>query len=157
MMDSINIPALNEIFVKPRFCEIDSLLIVHHSRFIPWVEEANFNFVEKVLKISRRELFDLEMYNPIQKLDFTYRNNVRWEDELVIRSVMEYSKFATFTMHNQVLCRHQPGKVFAEAKVKLLITDKELKIKLLVPEFYYTKIQEAEKLNPQYFRRTSHV
>ena len=36
---------LNEIVVKPRFSEIDSLCIVHHSRFILWAEEAKFSFV----------------------------------------------------------------------------------------------------------------
>ncbi|MCJ7934771.1 MAG: hypothetical protein MUW56_14370 [Chryseobacterium sp.] len=148
---------LNEILIKPRFCEIDSLLIVHHSRFIPWVEEANFNFVEQVLNISRKQLFEIDLYNPIHKLEFMYKNNVKWDDELIVSTVMEYNQFALFTMHNTISCRKNPSKIFATAKISLLIANKELKLKLLMPDFYLSKIKQAEKVYPQYFIKSDHV
>jgi len=149
--------ALNEIVIKPRFSEIDSLSIVHHSRFILWAEEANFNFVEKVLEISRKELFELGIYNPIQKLEFKYKNHVVWEDEVVVRTRMEYSQFAFFIMHNHICCRKNPKKTFAESKTRLLYTTKELDLRLLVPEQFFLKIKEAEAKHPQFFINNDHV
>ena len=149
-------PEVNEILIKPRFCEIDSLLIVHHSRFIPWIEEANFNFVEQVLNISRKQLFEIDLYNPIHKLELTYKNHVKWDDELVVKTVMEYNQFALFTMHNTISCRKNPSKIFATAKVCLLIANKELKLKMLMPDFYLSKIKQAETIYPQYFIKSDH-
>jgi len=148
---------LNEIVIKPRFSEIDSLLIVHHSRFILWAEEANFNFVERVLEISRKELFELGIYNPIQKLEFKYKNHVVWDDEVLVRTRMEYSQFAFFTMYNTICCRRNPRKIFAESKVRLLYTNKELDLRLLAPETFLRKIKEAETKYPQFFTNIDHV
>ncbi len=149
--------ALNEVVIKPRFSEIDSLSIVHHSRFILWAEEANFSFVERVLAISRKELFELGIYNPIQKLEFKYKNHVVWEDEVLIRTRMEYSQFAFFTMHNHICCRKNPKKTFAEARIRLLYTTKELDLRLLTPDFFLMKIREAEEKYPQFFINTDHA
>jgi len=142
---------LNEIMIKPRFSEIDSLSIVHHSRYILWAEEANFNFVERVLNVSRKELFDMDIYNPIQKLEFKYKNHVVWEDEVLVKTRMEYSQFAFFTMHNLLCCRRNPKKIFAESKVRLVYTNKQLDLRLLVPETFFLKITEAALKYPQYF------
>lgn len=144
-------PALNETLIRPRFCEVDSLSIVHHSRFIAWLEEANFAFVEKVLGLSRKELMEMGMHNPIQHLEIRYRNFVAWEDDVLIKTRMEYSQVATFTMHNTVCCRQRPEKIFAEAKVKLLITDKDLHLKLIMPATYLERIKSAEALYPSFF------
>ena len=151
-MDKIFTTELNETVVKPRFCEIDSLLIVHHSRFIPWMEESNFSFVERVLNIPRKHLFEMEIYNPVQSLECTYKNHITWDDEVLIKTTMEYSQFASFTMHNVLCCKKNPAKIFARAKVRLLITNKELKMKLLAPEFLITRIREAEAKYPAYFK-----
>lgn len=148
---------LNEIVIKPRFSEIDSLSIVHHSRFILWAEEANFSFVEKVLDISRKELFEMGIYNPIQRLEFRYRNHVVWEDEVLIRTRMEYSQFALFTMHNTICCRKNPKKLFAESKIRLLHTTKELELRLMAPEHFLLKIKMAEAKYPQFFINIDHA
>lgn len=156
-MDKRAVIELNETLIHPRFCEIDALCIVHHSRFVPWIEEANFNFVERVLEIPRKELFESDLFNPVQKLEFNYKNHVALEDEVLIKSKMEYSRFATFTMHNTLCCKGNPKKIFAQAKVRLLITSKDLKMKLLVPEFFLAKIRAAEIKYPEYFKNSSYV
>lgn len=149
-MDTENLK-LNEISITPRFSEIDALAIVHHSRFIHWVEESNFNFVENVLGISRRKLFELDMFNPIHSIQCQYKNHVTWEDKVIVSSHMSYSKFGYFEMENVIRCSKDIRKVFATAKVKLLITNKQLQLKLLMPDFFVASIKAAEKKYPKYF------
>jgi len=143
----------NQTIIKPRFSEIDALSIVHHSRYIPWVEEANFNFVENILKISRRELFEMNMYNPIKKVECTYKNHITWEDKVLIKTHMYYSNFAYFIMQNKLCCYTNPKKIFAQTKVQILITDKKLKLNLLAPDFFINRIKKAQIKYPQYFTK----
>jgi acyl-CoA thioesterase FadM len=147
---------LNETLIKPRFKEIDALAIVHHSCYIPWVEEANFNFVENILGISRRSLFELDMYNPIHSVNCKYKNHITWEDKVIVSSHMHYSKFAYFEMENVLRCSKNEKKVFARARVKLLITNKQLELKLLAPDFFIKSIKTAEERYPNFFTPLEH-
>ncbi|WP_051947388.1 thioesterase family protein [Muricauda sp. MAR_2010_75] len=142
---------LNEIIIKPRFCEVDALQIVHHSRFVQWIEEANFNFMDHVLGISKKELVETDMFNPIKSIELQYKNHVNWVDTVRVKSYMHYNQFAMFTMVNVLECAKNPNKVFAHAKVKMVITDKSLKLKILAPDFLINRIKAAEKANPSYF------
>lgn len=148
--------ALNETLVKPRFSEVDALAIVHHSRYIPWVEEANFNFVENILGISRRALFELDMYNPINSIECKYKNHVNWEDQVVVSSHMHYSKFAYFEMENVLRCFKDRRKIFANTRVRLLITNKQLELKLMAPDFFMKSIKTAEEKHPNFFTPLEH-
>lgn len=143
----------NETIIEPRFSEIDALGIVHHSRYIPWVEEANFNFVRNVLEISRKDLINMEMYNPIKKIEIDYKNHVGWDDKVLVECHMEYSQFAFFTMKNTLRSLVNAKKVFAEVQVKVLITDKNLRLKLMAPDFFTDKIAVAAQNYPEYFTK----
>ncbi|MEP2936691.1 MAG: thioesterase family protein [Gilvibacter sp.] len=147
---------LNETLIKPRFSEVDALAIVHHSRYVPWVEEANFNFVENILGITRRDLFELDMYNPIQSIQCKYKNHVNWEDNVIVSSHMHYSKFAYFEMENVLRCSKDRQKIFANTRVKLLITNKQLELKLMAPEFFVKSIKAAEEKHPNFFTPLEH-
>lgn len=142
---------LNETIIRPRFCEIDSLKVAHHSKYIPWIEEANFNFVERVIGISRKELFNLDMYNPIHKLECTYKNGVKWDDTVVISSHMHYSTFAYFIMENKLISYDNPKIVFAEANIKYIFSNKELKLKIMVPKFFFQRVEEVASKYPDFF------
>jgi acyl-CoA thioester hydrolase len=142
---------LNETIIEPRFSEIDALGIVHHSRYIPWVEEANFNFVRNVLKISRKELLKMEMYNPIKKILIDYKNHVGWNDKVLVECHMVYSQFSFFIMKNILRSMNEEKKVFAEVEVKVLITDRNLKLKIMAPDFFMNKIENAAENYPEYF------
>jgi YbgC/YbaW family acyl-CoA thioester hydrolase len=156
-VESNELIGINEIIIKPRFCDIDSLLIVHHSRFVVWVEEANFTFFEKVVDMAKKDFLDLDMYNPIKKISIAYKNSIRWEDEVVVSSRMEYSRFAQFKMYNTLYCKNNPNKIFARAEVELLITNKELGLTLMAPDFFLKRINAAEKKHPLYFKYLDNV
>ncbi len=145
--------AANEIIIKPRFCEVDALNIVHHARYVPWLEEANFNFIEKVVGISKEELVDTDMFNPIKRLQIDYKNHITWEDCVRIKSFMRFNQFAMFSMVNEIECAYRPEKKFATAKVKMIITDKQLRLKVLAPDFFISKIRAAQEKYPAYFEQ----
>lgn len=142
---------LNQTLIKPRFCEIDSLKITHHSKYIPWLEEASFNFVERVIGISRQELMDMDIYNPISSLNCEYKKGVRWSDQVLISIHMYYSKIAYFTMKSTLTSYIDPNVCFALANVKHIYTDKNLNLKLSTPSSFYDRIGIAAKKYPNYF------
>lgn len=143
----------NETIIEPRFSEIDALGIVHHSRYIPWVEEANFNFVKNVIQLSRKDLINMEMSNPIKKIEIDYKNHISWDDKVLVKCHMEYSQFAFFNMKNTLISLGDEEKKFAEVKVKVLITDKKLKLKLMAPDFFANKVEIAASTFPEYFTK----
>lgn len=144
---------INQIIIEPRFCEIDSLKIVHHSRYVAWYEESYFNFLQNVIGLSKKYLLNLGIYNPIASLNCNYKQSVRWNDIVLITTRMNYSSLAYFVMEHKLTTLANPQKVIATANIKHIFTDSNLKLMISTPEKYLSLIEHSVNKHPQCFTK----
>ncbi|MHB1391649.1 MAG: acyl-CoA thioesterase [Clostridia bacterium] len=66
----------------PRFSDIDSYSIAHHSGFFYWFEEARYYFLQAILKVGIEDINKLRV--PVTRLGCDYKKPVYFGEVYVI-------------------------------------------------------------------------
>ncbi len=143
---------LNEIQVTPRFNEIDAMQVVHHAKYLSWLEEARFSFSEQVLQISKKEIVDAKIYMPVVFCDCNYKNAIKWGDVVTVRTHMHIGEAAYFWFYAQIFSSIEASTIYAEGRSKHIFTDSNLKMLLNIPKFFFERVDKARQKHPYYFK-----
>lgn len=83
--------------IRVRFSETDAMGIVHHSRYLPYLEEARVAFLRHIGRsyaTMRAEGVD----HAVLEAHVTYRKPLRFDDEFDVRLMMSATTRATFSI-----------------------------------------------------------
>ncbi len=140
----------NEIRIVPRYKEVDSMHVVHHSNHIVWMEEARFAFLKNVIGISYKKIEEMGFYLPIVKIEAKYNRYVKLDEELIVRSHCKIVLSGYFEFTYQMVCENELGKIVFKGMTKHVFMDTSYKMKLQVPDYYWEMSFEAQKKFPKF-------
>lgn len=83
--------------IRVRFAETDAMGIVHHSRYLPYLEEARVEYLRSIGHPYDRERDDGVDYAVIEA-HVTYRRALRFDDLVTVRLVVAGGTRATFAI-----------------------------------------------------------
>jgi acyl-CoA thioester hydrolase len=130
---------LNQLYVVPRFVEVDLMKVVHHSKYLIWFEESRFNFLKNVLDISIKELQELELFMPVIDCCTKYKRPVLWDMPVIVDTKLEISKKASFNFFYTII-GYNDKKVYAEGKTTHVFIDHKFNLKLNTPKLLTERI-----------------
>lgn len=129
----------NELYIEPRFSEVDMMKVVHHSKYIIWFEEARFKFLKNVLDISISELRELDLLMPVIECYSNYKKPVFWDMPVIIDTKLEISNKANFNFHYSVLAADN-RKLCSVGRTMHVFIDHDFNLKLNTPELFRKRI-----------------
>ena len=83
--------------LRVRFAETDAMGIVHHSRYLPYLEEARVEYL-RALGHPYHELRAEGVDYAVLEAFVQYRSPLRFDDEVTVHLVMAATTRATFQM-----------------------------------------------------------
>lgn len=125
--------APNEMLIKVRFVEIDSMMLAHNSKYYVWFEEGRFDFAKRVLNFQPGEL-NTSILLPVVKSQCRYFHPVRLGDTLRLTTHMHVQgQSAKISFYYAI---HKPGTHICHAigKTEHAMVDVKGKIMLKVPD-----------------------
>lgn len=142
----------NQIALSPRFVEVDSMRVVHHSKYWIWFEESRFSFLRKVLNVSHKELVDLEIYMPVIDCQCKYRHAIPWEAKIIVDTKLEVLKAPYFIFHYRIIDKDN-NKVLSTGFTKHAFIDWDFNLRLKTPTFLMQKLEEVVDKMPYAFKQ----
>lgn len=94
---------------KPRFTDIDSYGIAHHSKYLCWFEEARFFFLESIMGLTSDNVIGYRF--PVVRLEVNYKKPIKFGEYYIILSTLK--------------CNYDKAKIKFEYKI-LDLLEKEL-------------------------------
>jgi acyl-CoA thioester hydrolase len=118
--------------LRVRYCEVDRMGVVHHSRFAVYFEMGRTELL-RANGYTYRDLEDKGVFLVVARLDCRFRAPARYDDELVLTTTI--TKIDNVRIeHAYKLVRPADGKLIAEATTTLVHVDKEGRLQA-IPEF----------------------
>lgn len=125
---------INITQTKVRFSEVDSMQIVWHGNYVKFLEDGREAFgVEYGL--GYYGVYDLGFLTPIVKVDLDYKRQVKYGDEVEIKTIFESVDAAKISF-KYVLKRMSDGAIVAKARTVQVFLDKDGDLQITNPEFY---------------------
>lgn len=84
--------------IRVRFAETDAMGIVHHSRYLPYLEEARVEYLRSIGHPYDRER-DRGVDYAVIEAHLTYRRALRFDDLVTVRLAVAGGTRATFAIH----------------------------------------------------------
>jgi len=97
--------------IRVRFAETDAMQIVHHGRYLEYLEAARIAFLDKV-GMPYQKLVEQGYHLPVVEASLKYRQSAYFDDRLDIRITTAPLKGVRLTLHYEV-CRED--QILAEA------------------------------------------
>ncbi|WP_430813710.1 acyl-CoA thioesterase [Carboxylicivirga sp. RSCT41] len=119
---------------KVRFSEVDSMQIVWHGNYVKFLEDGREAF-GKQYGLGYYDVYDQGFMIPIVKVDVDYKNQVKYGDELEIKTIFK-SVEAAKIYFNYEIRRLSDKKVVAKATTIQVFLDTNGELQLTNPEFY---------------------
>jgi len=143
--------APNEWATRVRFAEVDSLHVVHHSRYWMWFEEARYQFLYALLDLTPAAITDLGVALPLIAAECRYGRAVRWGTDVVVRVWLEPQRAAKLVFRHELVDAHDPSIQYATARTTHVFTDRQLRLRATVPEPYRHRLTAARDEQPWAF------
>lgn len=127
----------------PRFSDIDSYGIAHHSKFFCWFDEARFYLINSLLGLDKVE--STELRSPIIELGAEYKRPILFMENYIIniKFLYNYNK-PFFRFEYQVKDLVKKTVLCVAFTEHVLVSDKG-KLLLCMPEFIVEKLKAIEK------------
>ncbi|MGL4957265.1 MAG: acyl-CoA thioesterase [Bacteroidales bacterium] len=127
--------------IRVRFNEVDSMGIVYHGNYPPYLEEARTEMLRS-LGISYVQIEQNGIMMPVIEMNFKYIAPARYDDVLTISTtLLEVPQGARVTFHYQILSSEQ--KLLNEAFVVLAFMDSKTRRPCRIPLMLQEKIAAA--------------
>ena len=114
-----------ETEVKVRYVETDQMGIVHHSNYLPWFEVGRTELFNSI-GISYGQIEKDGIMLPLIDSYCRYINSSKYEDELIIQTVVEQLKHVKTKVAYSII-RKEDNKLIAIGYTTHVFTDLNLK------------------------------
>lgn len=124
----------HETEIKVRFSEVDSMGIVWHGSYVKYLEDGREAFGKKY-GISYMDVFKKHGFMiPIVKLEIDYKNQLFYEDEIIIKTVFKDSPAAKICFEYEIY-RKSDNDLILRAETVQIFMNKNRELELNVPDF----------------------
>lgn len=120
--------------IKVRFSEVDSMHIVWHGNYVKFLEDGREAF-GKEFGLGYYDVYDKGYMIPIVKVDLDYKCQVRYGDELQVKTIFKNVDAAKICFEYEI-SRLSDQKIVAKAKTIQVFIDKEGELQITNPTFY---------------------
>ncbi|MCU4154374.1 acyl-CoA thioesterase [Carboxylicivirga sp. A043] len=125
---------INTTTTKVRFSEVDSMQIVWHGNYVKFLEDGREAF-GKQYGLGYFDVYNQGFMIPIVKVDIDYKNQVKYGDDLEIKTIFK-SVDAAKIYFDYVIRRLSDNKVVAKATTIQVFLDTNGDLQLTNPAFY---------------------
>lgn len=77
--------SMNQIDIRPRYCECDPMGVAHHATFPIWFEMGRTELLRET-GVSYRELEAEGVFLAVVRLDVRYKSPARYDDQLILET-----------------------------------------------------------------------
>jgi len=121
-----------EIPIKVRYAETDRMGVAYHAHYFIWFNVARDELLRKIgIDIDDGEKMGYLM--PVIEASCRYKFPARYNDELIIRAVAEYSSVAKLVVHYEIF-RKRDKRLICEGKTVNVLMTKTGRILLRIPK-----------------------
>lgn len=131
--------------LKVRFYETDLMGVVHHANYLRWFEMGRVEYLRQA-GIDLNEMMGEWFMVPIVDVNCRYRQSARFDDEVIIETVLEKLSKVKLSFSYRAL-RAKDGVLLAEGKTTNGITTAEGKVARLSDSYMerLNKMLEEER------------
>lgn len=131
--------------LKVRFYETDLMGVVHHANYLRWFEMGRVEYLRQA-GIDLNEMMGEGFMVPIVDVNCRYRQSARFDDEVIIETVLEKLSKVKLSFSYRAL-RAKDGVLLAEGKTTNGITTAEGKVARLSDSYMerLNKMLEEER------------
>jgi acyl-CoA thioester hydrolase len=109
-----------EISIRVRYAETDRMGLLHHANYLIYLEQARTEMLRDQ-GLAYRDLEDQGFFLVITKFEVKYRQSIRYDDLVTIRTTVERTTWVRIDHRYEILCN---GRVAAEATSTLACVDR---------------------------------
>ena len=128
-------PLVDELTVRVRFNEIDSMRRVWHGRYVDYFEMGRESFGRHFPGIGYADITRSGIYAPVFDLHVKYLSFLELDDEAVIRTTYEYHLGARLDFNYEVR-RKRDGMLCVTGRSTQLFIDHDGNLMVEVPDYY---------------------
>ncbi len=125
---------INLTNIKVRFSEVDAMQIVWHGNYVKFLEDGREAF-GKQYGLGYYDVYEKGYFTPIVKVDLDYKNQVRYGDELQVKTVFENVDAAKICFSYEI-SRVSDNVIVATGKTIQVFLNKEGELQIINPAFY---------------------
>ncbi len=119
---------------KVRFSEVDSMHIVWHGNYVKFLEDGREAFGSE-FGLGYYDVYGHGFMTPIVKVDIDYKRQVKYGDEVEIKTIYENVDAAKICFRYE-LRRKSDNAIVIKAKTTQVFLDKEGELQITNPSFY---------------------
>ncbi len=124
-----------ETEIKVRFSEVDSMGIVWHGNYVKYLEDAREAFGKKY-GISYMDIYKNHGFMiPLVKLDIDYKNQLFYEDEIIVKTTLHDSPAAKIIFTYEMY-RKSDKQLILTAETVQVFMNKNRELELNMPDFF---------------------
>jgi acyl-CoA thioester hydrolase len=109
-----------EISIRVRYAETDRMGLLHHANYLIYLEQARTEMLREQ-GLAYRDLEDQGFFLVITKLEVKYRQSIRYDDLVTIRTKVARTTWVRIDHQYEILCG---GRLAAEATSTLACVDR---------------------------------
>jgi acyl-CoA thioester hydrolase len=125
------------ISLRVRYSETDAMGIVYHANYLPWFEMGRTEFCRQ-LGITYKEWEEQGVFLPCVEAHCRYKNPARYDDLLVVRTVIQELKRCSITFGYDIF---REELLLTQGYTKHAFTDSQGKL-LSRPEPFYGMLEQ---------------
>lgn len=127
----------------PRFADIDSYKIAHHSKYFCWFEEARFYLLGEILDFTKSDTVTIR--SPITKLGAEYKRPVLFAEEYVIQTKFVYEYHKPYVKFEYTVMDLSEKNIFCEAYTEHVFINEQDQLYLNLPKYILEKLKSFEE------------
>lgn len=114
--------APNRVSFRVRYAETDGMGVVHHSRYIPWMELGRTEFLRQY-GFSYRDCEEAGFFFPLLSVSCRYHAPAKYDDLVTVETTLKAIRppYLEFTY---IISREPDGLLLVSGETKLICTTK---------------------------------
>lgn len=124
--------------IRVRYAETDAMGIVHHSRYLVWLEVSRIEWLRS-LGLDYKTMETEGYFIPVVEMHIQYKSPAFFDDNLTIRLEANPNDFrARFPLHYKIM---REGTTLASAQSVHAFLNKERRL-IKPPEFFLSRLSQ---------------
>lgn len=141
---------LNQYLIDVYYSDMDEMGIVHHSRYIIWMENARFQFARNVMNLTFDDMKDMGLELPVYGIQCNYLQPVKYPGQLIVTTYLKKTEESVLEF-DYLMQQVSDGTKIAKGKTVNVFL-REGKLLLKYPAEIRKILEEARGKYPQYFK-----
>jgi acyl-CoA thioester hydrolase len=142
------VPSASETKLAIRFADVDMMHVVHHAVYVYWFEQIRFEFLNRILNLTRAQLIEEKIGFPLIACQVQYLHAFAFCDEPVGYARVRLHRNATFTFDYWIYRSGQPATLYTLGSTTHCYVGAEMQLLLRPPDLLAQATREAKSRFP---------